>query len=207
LTEQQVSLPTGDGLELKGLFSRTGEKGRGCVILCHPHPLYGGDMYNNVVSSLQAALVHGGFATLRFNFRGAGGGEGSYDAGAAEVEDVRAAVAFALEQGDGPLSLAGYSYGAYAGVRGAAQDDCVKALVCISPPVALYDFALLRQEQRPKLIVTGKRDLICPVTEVEELFRSIPQPKVLNVVDGADHFWWGIEDQVADPVVDFLQGL
>jgi alpha/beta superfamily hydrolase len=125
----------------------------------------------------------------------------------AEVEDVLGAVTFAAEKGDGPLYLAGYSFGAYAGVRGVAADGRVKALICVSPPVAIYDFASLKEEGRPKLLVTGKRDLICPVTQVEELFRSLPQPKALHVIEGADHFWWGIEDQVADYVVDFLQGL
>jgi alpha/beta superfamily hydrolase len=207
LTEQQASLPTGDGLQLEGLFSRGEDKGRGGVILCHPHPLYGGDMYNNVVEALQAALARAGFSTLRFNFRGVGAGGGCYDEGASEAEDVQAAVAFVTKAEIGPLYLAGYSFGAYAGVKGVAQDDRVKALVCISPPVAIYDFVSLREERRPKLIVTGKRDLICPIKDVEELFLSLSQPKVLQVVGGADHFWWGIEDQVADYVIDFLQGL
>jgi alpha/beta superfamily hydrolase len=206
LTEQRISLSTRDGLQLEGLFSRGEDTGGGSVVLCHPHPLYGGDMYNNVVEALQAALARAGFSTLRFNFRGVGGSGGCYDEGAAEVEDVQAAVAFAAGTETGPLYLAGYSFGAYAGVRGVAQDDRVKALVCISPPVALYDFVSLREEQRPKLIVTGKRDLICPVNDVEQLFLSLPQPKVLQIVGGADHFWWGIEDQVADYVIAFLQG-
>jgi hypothetical protein len=207
LTEVRVSFPTRDGLQLEGLLSRGEEGGRGCIILCHPHPLYGGDMYNNVVGALQGALACKGFSTLRFNFRGVGGSEGCYGEGAAEVEDVQAAVAFGAGEGDGPLYLAGYSFGAYAGVRGVAADDRVKALACISPPMAIYDFAPLREERRPKLIVAGKRDLICPVAPLEKLFVSLPQPKALHIVDEADHFWWGIEEQVADYVIDFLQGL
>jgi alpha/beta superfamily hydrolase len=207
LTEQRVSLPFGDGLQLEGLFSREKDKGRGGVILCHPHPFYGGDMYNNVVEALQAALAQKGFSTLRFNFRGAGGSEGGYSEGVAEAEDVQAAVAFVAGEGADSLYLAGYSFGAYAGVRGVAGDDRVKALVCISPPVAIYDFASLRKEGRPKLIVTGKRDLICPVSDVEKLFLSLPQPKALQIVEGADHFWWGIEDRAVGYVIDFLQGL
>ncbi|MCJ7663134.1 MAG: alpha/beta hydrolase [Desulfobacterales bacterium] len=206
MTEVRVSFPTRDGLQLEGLLSR-GEGGRGCIILCHPHPQYGGDMYNNVVKALQGTLAHKGFSTFRFNFRGVGGSAGSYGEGAQEVEDVQGAVAFVAGEGESPLYLAGYSFGAYAGARGVAADDRVQALVCISPPMAIYDFASLREEKRPKLIVAGKRDLICPVTQVEELFLSLPQPKVLHIVAGADHFWWRIEDQVADYVIDFLQGL
>jgi alpha/beta superfamily hydrolase len=206
LTEQKVSLSTRDGLQLEGRFFR-GETGRGSIILCHPHPLYGGDMDNNVVTALQGALARQGFSTLCFNFRGVGGSAGCYDEGMSEAEDVQAAVAFVADADAGPLYLAGYSFGAYAGVRGIAQDDRVKALVCISPPVAIYDFTLLREEQRPKLIVTGKRDLLCPIMLVEELFLSLSEPKALHILEGADHFWWGMEGEAADYVIDFLQGL
>lgn len=206
MTEQKVSLPTRDGLHLEGRFFR-GEKGRGSIILCHPHPLYGGDMDNNVVAALQGVLAQQGFSTLCFNFRGVGGSAACYDDGVSEVEDVQAAVAFVADADAGPLYLAGYSFGAYAGVKGIAQDERVKALVCISPPVAIYDFTLLREEQRPKLIVTGKRDLICPIKLVEELFFSLSEPKALHIVEGADHFWWGREGEVADYLIDFLQGL
>jgi alpha/beta superfamily hydrolase len=207
LTEQRVSLPTRDGLQLEGRVYQGEGKGRGSIILCHPHPLYGGDMDNNVVVALQGALAQKGLSTLRFNFRGVGGRVGGCGEGVTEVEDVQAAVTFVAGKDAGPLYLAGYSFGAYAGARGVAQDGRVKALVCISPPMAIYDFSLLREEKRPKLIITGRRDLICPADLVEELFLSLPQPKMLQIVAGADHFWWGIEDQVADYVIDFLQGL
>jgi alpha/beta superfamily hydrolase len=166
-------------------------------------------MYNNVVGGLQGALVLQGFSTLRFNFRGVGGSGGGYGEGAGEMEDVRGAVDFMMAEmgADAPLYLLGYSFGAYVGVKGAAEDKRVKALMCISPPVSIYDFAALREEGRPKLIVAGERDVICPVRPVEELYLSLPQPKVLHIIPGADHFWWGKEHRVADYVIDFLQGL
>jgi hypothetical protein len=206
LTETRVRFPTEDGLALKGLLFR-GEKGKGHIVLCHPHPLYGGDMYNNVIEVVQSTLAQKGYSTLRFNFRGIGGSEGGYGEGIGEVEDVRGAVAFVAAEGDGPLYLAGYSFGAYVGATGVAADNRVKALVCISPPVAMYDFTSLSKEGRPKLIVAGERDFICPVPQVEELFRSLSQPKVLRLVPGADHFWWVMEALVAVSVVDFLHGL
>jgi hypothetical protein len=203
--ETRVQFDTEDGLVLEGLLSK-GEKGSGRIILCHPHPLYGGDMYNNVVETIQRSLARKGFSTLRFNFRSTGGW-GGYREGAVEVEDVCGAVAFAAAEGDGPLCLAGYSFGAYVGAKGVAADDRVKALILISPPVAMYDFTSLSKEARPKLIVVGERDVICPVPDVETLFLSLPQPKVLRICPGADHFWWGVEALAAASVVDFLQGL
>jgi len=210
LTEVQVSFPTADGLELEGLL-RQGEganEGR-WVMLCHPHPLYGGDMHNNVVEALQRSLAGEGFSTLRFNFRGVGGSSGEYGEGVAEVKDVRDAVDFiAREAGvDHDCYLLGYSFGAYVGVQGVAADKRVKAIVCISPPVALYDFGVLKEEVRPKLIVSGQRDLICPVLPVEELFASLPEPKIMHICPGADHFWWGMEAHITDYVLDFFRGL
>lgn len=208
MTEVSVSFTTPDGLTIQGLLCR-GAEGRGGIILCHPHPQYGGDMYNNVVGGLQGALVQGGFSTFRFNFRGVGESAGEYGEGVKEMEDVRGAVAFyAAELGaDVPLYLLGYSFGAHVGVKGVVGDERVKALMCISPPMAIYDFAALRAEGRPKLIVTGERDVVCPVGPVEELYFSLPEPKMLHIIPGADHFWWGMEDRVADYVIDFLQGL
>jgi alpha/beta superfamily hydrolase len=193
---------------LEGFLCR-GEEGRGGVVLCHPHPLYGGDMYNNVIGGLQGPLVQGGFSTFRFNFRGVGGSGGVYGEGVEEMEDVRGAVdCMMTEMGaEVPLYLLGYSFGAYVGVKGVAGDERVKALLCISPPVSIYDFTALGEEGRPKLIVAGERDVIGPVGPVEELYLALPQPKMLHIVPGADHFWWGMEDQVADYVIDFLQGL
>lgn len=210
MTEVQVSFPTADGLELEGLL-RQGEganEGR-WVMLCHPHPLYGGDMHNNVVEALQRSLAGEGFSTLRFNFRGVGGSSGEYGEGVAEVKDVRDAVDFiAREAGvDHDCYLLGYSFGAYVGVQGVAADKRVKAIVCISPPVALYDFGVLKEEVRPKLIVSGQRDLICPVLPVEELFASLPEPKIMHICPGADHFWWGMEAHITDYVLDFFRGL
>jgi alpha/beta superfamily hydrolase len=206
LTEVPISFPTEDGLLLEGLLTQ-GETGRGWIILCHPHPLYGGDMHNNVVGALQRSLTGVGFSTLRFNFRGVGGGEGSYADGLGEEEDVRGAVAFVKEKENGPIFLVGYSFGAAVGTKAVVADERVGALVCISPPIEMYDFSFLKYYERPKLMVAGDRDFVCPVKTVEELFGSLPQPKAIHIIAGADHFWGGMEERVADYVLDFLQGL
>src|SRR3990172_254396 len=84
------------------------------VVICHPHPLYGGDMDNPVVVRVQEACAAEGLATLRFNFRGVGGSSGTHGEGGGEQDDARAALE-ALEQkaGTAALAIAGYSFGAW----------------------------------------------------------------------------------------------
>ncbi len=40
--------------KLEGVLNENSK--RGGVIICHPHPIYGGDMHNNVVSAIEGAL-------------------------------------------------------------------------------------------------------------------------------------------------------
>jgi alpha/beta superfamily hydrolase len=164
-------------------------------------------MYNNVIGGLHRALVQRGFSTLRFNFRGVGKSEGRYADGVGEKEDVRGAVEFAIEKADLPLFLVGYSFGAAVGTKAVVGDKRVKALLCISPPIAMYEFSSFKDDMRPKLFVAGDRDLVCPVKSLEEFFNALPQPKSIRIIQDVDHFWWGMEDRVADSVIDFLQGL
>ena len=93
--------------------------GKGAAVICHPHPLYGGSMWNNVVDAMEEGFFQAGFATLRFNFRGVGGSTGRHDGGAGEMRDAAAACLFLKEQtgGDGRFVLAGYSFGAWVCAR------------------------------------------------------------------------------------------
>src|SRR5262245_66231669 len=69
-----------------------------CVIVCHPHPLYGGTMHNKVVYRIARAFQDAGFGVLRFNFRGVGLSQGTYDSGRGEAADLRAAMSFMEEK-------------------------------------------------------------------------------------------------------------
>ena len=96
MQEIQVSFRSGD-LSLEGLLANPGANAPAAVV-CHPHPAYGGSMFNNVVDAILAAMWQAGYATLRFNFRGVGASEGEHDGGPGEVDDAVAAMAFVLAQ-------------------------------------------------------------------------------------------------------------
>jgi alpha/beta superfamily hydrolase len=98
MKEQRVTFPSGS-LTLEGLLAKPdGDRLVRGAVVCHPHPQYGGSMYNNVVDAVLAAMWKKEWATLRFNFRGVGESEGEHSGGAGEAEDAAAAVAFVSSQ-------------------------------------------------------------------------------------------------------------
>jgi alpha/beta superfamily hydrolase len=160
------------------------------VVICHPHPLYGGTMHNKVVHRA-AATLHGlGAATLRFNFRGAGRSAGRHDRGVGELEDARAALDFLrAREPQARTWLAGFSFGSWVAARLAAREPSVAGLLMIAPPVRTASFEDLQALATPKIAVQGAADDICPLNWLERDFPSWADPKRLVVVDGASHFF------------------
>src|ERR1700730_447993 len=134
-----VSVPGGPSLE--GRLALVPEP-RGGFVLCHPHPLYGGDMDNPVVIRAAEVVQAAGYATLRFNFRGVGTSTGSHDKGEGEREDVRAAVAALAGHvpPGGQVGVIGYSFGAWTAARAMRPGDAPLGL--IAPPLGMFEFQL-----------------------------------------------------------------
>ena len=147
------------------------------------------------------ALNSFGFPVLRFNFRGAGLSAGEHDQGEGEVDDVRAALDWLDSEYHLPLVLAGFSFGAAVGLRAACPDSRVSVVIGVGTPVGpvvagsevprSYTFDFLHACTKPKLLVSGGRDQFGPRAKLEELVASIPEPKKLVIVEGADHFFEG----------------
>lgn len=199
---EPISFPSGD-LTLVGVLHRPQGSALPGVAVCHPHPLYGGDMENNVVVALCRALAEGGTAALRFNFRGVGGSGGSYGAGVGEREDARAALEFLAgrpEVDSGRLGLAGYSFGAVVALGAAGER--LRALAAVSPPAGGPASSQVRV---PTLLISGDRDDIAPGRRLPEMAESLGQPCEVRSVAGADHFWWGHEEALATAVLEFFR--
>jgi uncharacterized protein len=177
------------------------------VIVCHPHPLYGGSMDNNVVCSLSQALARASLAALRFNFRGVGLSQGEFGHGPGERQDVQAALSFVITQEKidaGRLGLAGYSAGAAFALPVGCDDQRVAALAAISPPLDMFDFGFLNACRKPKLLALGSRDDLIPAGEFLEFCRNLPEPNEYEIIEGADHFWQGHEYGLAARVAAFF---
>jgi alpha/beta superfamily hydrolase len=161
----------------------------GVAIICHPHPLQGGTMNNKVVTTLERALHELGLATLRFNFRGVGASEGTYDHGVGESEDLLAIAQWLtrVRPHDVPW-LAGFSFGSYVALR-AAADLPVEQLIMVAPAVTLRNFAALPTPPCPWLVIQGEADeVVDPAAVYAYVAIHDPAPTLVRMPE-AGHFF------------------
>jgi uncharacterized protein len=181
---------------LEALLNVGSDRATHAAVVCHPHPLYEGNLHNKVVFHTMKALNSFGFPVLRFNFRGAGLSQGEHDNGNGEMDDVRTALDWLEQEFHLPLILAGFSFGAAVGLRAACPDSRVEATIGLGLPVAAgedrtYNFDFLQSCAKPKLFVSGARDQFGPRAKLEQLVQLLPEPKNLVFIEGADHFFEG----------------
>jgi alpha/beta superfamily hydrolase len=203
MAEEPVFFMSGT-LQIQGLLqTKPGDKG---VVITHPHPLYGGSMYNNVVESLVYAYKQAGYATLRFNFRGVGSSQGKYDDGQGEQEDVKAALHYLAEQGKNVVDLAGYSFGAWVNALARPEGDIVHRMVMVSPPVAFLDFGPPQSIPQLRLVVAGSRDEIAPSELIKTILPNWNSSARLEIIEGADHFYGAYTEKLESILTGYLAG-
>jgi uncharacterized protein len=181
--------------KLEALLNVGEENASHAAVVCHPHPLYGGTMHNEVVFNAMKALSGCGFPVLRFNFRGTGLSEGKHDEGRGEVDDVRAAIDWLDEAFGLPIIFAGFSFGAATGMRATCNDRRVVGLISLGTPVSaegrIYSYSFLAECDKPKLFISGSRDQYGPIANLEKIVSLAAEPKKFVLVEDADHFFEG----------------
>lgn len=204
MTIEEKMTVSSNGYQLEALWQAgTGDRG---VIITHPHPLHGGTMHNPVVEVIQGAYRQNGYATLRFNFRGAGGSQGKFDDGNGEQNDVRAAIAAVQEKGINEVALAGYSFGAWVNARAMTKDPIAMAsMLMVSPPVGFIEFGDVSTLNSLKLVVTGSRDDIAPAEQIRALLPIWNPDAAFEIIDGCDHFYVGHLDKLQSILTTYLQ--
>jgi uncharacterized protein len=207
---EPLTLTTADGLALEAELAVPGEPWAGAV-LTHPHPQYGGNMRSIVPGALFAALPQAGVAALRFNFRGVGASQGSYDHGRGERADVVAAVEALSAITEGlPLVLAGWSFGADVALT--VADERISGWLAVAAPLRTVDSDgstrstafLAAHDPRPKLLVVPEHDQFRSPQSAVEATADWKDAR-LEVVPGADHFLVGRTDRVVELAVSFLK--
>ncbi|KPK15894.1 MAG: hypothetical protein AMK69_26650 [Nitrospira bacterium SG8_3] len=171
------------------------------VVISHPHPLYGGSMHNNVVRALVHAYQEEGYSTLRFNFRGVENSEGDFGNGVGEQEDVKAAL---KAMGKKNMDLVGYSFGAWVNALGLEKFEEAQRLIMVSPPVSFVDFSFLEYSPRIKLVICGTGDEIAEYKKVEKMLPNWNEQALFRVIQGADHFYSGYEEELKLIIREFL---
>jgi uncharacterized protein len=181
---------------------------RGAVVICHPHPQYGGTMDNRIVYRAGKAAVEAGFAALRFNFRGAGNSTGQFDQGIGEKDDVASALDWLGKQyPDAPLALIGYSFGAWVGLQAACSLQRVQAMVGIGLPLNLFDLDCLAECKKPALYIVGTQDEFCSQENLDKLARRLPESSILHRIQDADHFFTNHIEVVQKLIAEFFANL
>jgi len=173
--------------KIEGLLDKQSEDNG--VVITHPHPLYGGDMNNFIVDLIARAYQKKGFTTLRFNFRGTGKSQGSYDDGAGEQEDVGSALSTLKQMGIKNIDLAGYSFGAWVNALSISENTAIRNMTMVSPPVSFLDFSSIDSIPCLKLVVTGSIDDIAPADRIKTMYPAWNPKAHLEIINGADHFY------------------
>ncbi len=205
--EQTLLIPGLEGEPAIDARVRGAADARRAVVLCHPHPLYGGTMHSAVVVALGKVLAEQGdaVATLRFNYRGVGNSGGSYGEGVGETKDARAALReLKTRFPKATLAVAGYSFGTWVGLRAAAIEGSVERVALIAPAVRIFQFVKddAATFQGRIAIYLGDADEFCDVAEAETLASSLGA--TLRVFPDNDHYFLKGRRKLADAVVPFL---
>jgi uncharacterized protein len=201
--EEKISFES-DGFQLQGFLHRAGKKS---VVVTHPHPLYGGSMHNPVVETITQTFQHQGYTTLRFNFRGVGDSQGTYDEGAGEKRDVCQARVYLAQMNFEKISLAGYSFGAWVNAQIPPEEAFAEEMVMVSPPVAFIDFEPIQKIPNLKLVITGSRDDIAPAHMIRERLPSWNPASPFEIIAGADHFYSGYTDSLASTLMTHIEAI
>lgn len=182
----------------------------GLAVVAHPHPLQGGTMDNKVVHTLARALNEAGWSAVRFNFRGVGASEGTFDEGRGEQDDLLAVLDHHRNDpcwsADAPVLLAGFSFGGFvaasAAQRLAQSGRDLRSLVLVSPATSRY---AVPPVPLSSLVVQGEADDVVPMAAIFDWAR--PQGLPVTVLPGAGHFFHGQLGTLRQIVATHLRAL
>ena len=205
----RIDIYSSKGVTLEGIVARP--EGQDLLppaaILCHPHPVLGGDLDHPVLSAIDWICMGEGIASLRFNFRGVGQSTGRFSNGDSELEDVHAA--FRLIEGlrcadTNRMASVGYSFGASVLLKGIPKLKKSRSFVFIAPPLSSVRKSSIAKDSRPKLFICGQKDRVVSSTGLQRELDRIDQPIEFYEIPYADHGLSGHELTIGNRVAEFL---
>lgn len=196
----QVTINSFSG-KLEGIFKKSSIPNSPCVIIMHPHPLYGGNMHNKIVFLMEKIFLKHNFSTLRFNFRGVDGSDGEYGEGREEIIDASTCCDWMQEQDLEPSSfwIAGFSFGAYIAVQIMMRRIEIDNFVAVGIPANLFDISFIYPCPTNGIFIHGEKDTIAPFKEADKIIKKAMRTKgktlECKLIKNAEHFFEGYEDE------------
>ena len=196
---------------IEARYSHNDEKGAPIALILHPHPEHGGTMNNRIVYTLYREFVNAGFSTLRFNFRGVGKSEGSFDNGEGELGD--AAIVLDWLQNKNPYASAcwvsGFSFGSWIAMQLLMRRPEISSFIAAAPPVTMYDFNFLAPCPTSGLVISADKDEIVPYKGVVQLASKLTKQRGISVehktIKGAGHFFKNHFDEFSGAIANYIE--
>ncbi|HYE51623.1 MAG TPA: alpha/beta hydrolase [Azospirillaceae bacterium] len=195
---------------IEGRYAHSKAPNAPIALLLHPHPQHGGTMNNKVVYTLFHAFSKRGFSCLRFNFRGVGRSQGTYDRGEGELSDAASALDWLQTYNPNASAcwIGGFSFGSWIGMQLLMRRPEIDGFITVAPPANAFDFSFLAPCPASGLIVHGDRDEHVPETSVTRLVNKLSNQKDIKIdyrkVEGANHFFANQADALGLIVEDYL---
>ncbi|HLS69281.1 MAG TPA: alpha/beta hydrolase [Kiloniellales bacterium] len=194
MPEVMINGPAG---RLEGRYHHAADANAPIALVLHPHPQHGGTMNNKVAYSLFHCFVREGFSVLRFNFRGVGRSQGTYDRGEGELADAASALDWLQMHNSNASScwVAGFSFGAWIGMQLLMRRPEIVSFISVAPPANLYDFSFLAPCPSSGLMIQGGADEIVPPAASKKLAEKLTHQRDIvidyEMIPGANHFFQG----------------
>ena len=195
---------------LEGRYHHSKKSTAPLALLLHPHPQYGGTMNNKVVYKLYQNFVRRKFSTLRFNFRGVGRSQGTFDNGQGELSDAASALDWLQTQNPNTTAcwIAGFSFGAWVAMQLMMRRPEINGFISIAPPANQHDFSFLAPCPASGMILHGSKDDVIPQASVDKLAQKLQKQKNIKIdyrtIEGSDHFFLDHLEKLDGHVTDYL---
>ncbi len=197
--------------KIEAKYCHSSQQNAPAAIVLQPHPLYGGTMNNKVVYNTFHTFAKRNFSVLRFNFRGVGKSDGTFDHGVGELLDAAIALDWLGTQNPSASSywIAGFSFGAWIAMQLLMRRPELSGFVAISPPAHSYDFSFLSPCPAPGIIIQGTSDTTVPESAVFSLYEKLEKQRNSDVeyfpITGANHFFDDHIDQLISAIDSYLE--
>jgi alpha/beta superfamily hydrolase len=196
---------------LEGRYQKSKIEDAPVALILHPHPLHGGTMNNKVTYVAYQTFRNLGFSVMRFNFRGVGKSEGSFDNGEGELSDAAAILDWLQTQNpnSNDFWIAGFSFGAWIGMQLLMRRPELQGFISVSPPANMYDFNFLAPCPVSGLMIQGDSDDVVDYKSVQDLSKRLSDQRGIeidfNLVPGADHFYTNKLRNVSENIENYLK--